>query len=149
MAQNLSRNYIVRVKTPNADEWTPIPSDMIEYESYHIEPSQALDLDSYRNERGYLIRNVLEHTATKIEFNTRRCTDAQWATVWDVISGGFGYGNTAPQERKLRIQYWDPYTDTNKKATCYVPDIELHIRNVDFEKKIINYEPIRIAFIEY
>lgn len=147
MAQNLG-SYIVRVRQADGT-WANIPRDMIEYESYNITPDQALDLDSYRSEKGLLIRNVLDHTATKIEFNTKRCTDKDWKTVWDVISGGFTYNGRAPKERTVRIQYWDPYTDTNPTANCYVPDIELHIRNIDFPNHTVNYEPIRIAFIQY
>ena len=148
MASNLG-SYVVRVYQNATSTWANIPNVMIAYETYKVTPDQMIDLDSYVNEQGKLVRNVLEHTRSKIEFNTPYCNDAQWATVWDVIKGGFGWGGSAVNERKVRIQFYNPLTNTNDKATCYVPDIELTMRNVDFPNKIINYDPIRVAFIEY
>lgn len=144
MANNLG-SYVVRVRKADKSAWVNIPNKMIAYETYKVTPNQMIDLDSYVSETGYLIRNVLDHSRTKIEFNTPYCTDAQWDTVWNVIKQGF----TDSKARKCTIQYFNPLTGTNQTATCYVPDIELTIRNVDFPNKVINYDPIRVAFIQY
>lgn len=138
-------SYIVRVRKADKSGWNNIPRDLIAYEKYQVTPDQRIDLDSHVSETGYLQRNVLDHTRTKIEFETPYINDTQWKSIWDVITAGF----TDAQAQKCTIQYYNPKTNTNDVATCYVPDIELHIRNIDFPNHVINYDPVRIAFIQY
>lgn len=113
------------------------------YEEYKVTPDQMIDLDSYVSETGVLIRNVLSHTRSKIEFNTPYITSTDWNALWSLISTYF----TSASERKVTIQYYDPLTDDYKTANCYVPDVEFTIRNID--NGVINYDGIRVAFIEY
>lgn len=138
-------NYLIRVRKADKSGWQVIPTGLISYETYKATPDQMIDLDSYVAETGVLIRNVLSHTRTKIEFETPYCNDTQWKQLWAIISDGF----TDATARKCRIQYYDNLTDSYKLAWCYVPDVELTIRNVDWANKTINYDPIRVAFIEY
>lgn len=154
MANNLGTS-VVQVYNVTTRAWVDIPPTLIRYETYKITPNQVMDLDSYRGATGQLLRTVLPHTATKIEFETPYMEDKDWKTIWGIISAGFANPGTgrvssgSDLARSCRIRYWDPYTDTRKTAWVYVPDIDLTIRNVDFPNHIVNFEQIRIAFIEY
>lgn len=138
-------SYLIRVRKADKSGWVNIPLALIAYETYKITPNQMIDLDSYVAETGYLIRNVLDHARTKIEFNTPYCNDTQWRELWGIISQGF----TDEKARKCTIQYYNPLKGAYQTATCYVPDVDLTIRNIDMDEHIINYDPIRVAFIEY
>ena len=142
MAYNPS-NGLIRVKDVNTSTYVTIPLKYMRYEEYKVTPQQMIDLDSYVSETGKLIRNVLSHTRTKIEFNTPYISTADWNALWAIISAGF----SDPVARKCRIIYYDPFGDTYRNITCYVPDIEFTIRNIDGTS--VNYGEIRIAFIEY
>lgn len=144
MAYNPS-NGLIRVKDQGTSTYVTIPLKYISYENYKVTPQQMIDLDSYVSETGKLIRNVLSHTRTKIEFTTPYINSKDWAALWAIISAGF----SDALERKCRIIYYDPFEDTYKNITCYVPDIEFTVRNVDETAKVVNYDGIRIAFIEY
>ena len=138
-----SSTGLIQVYNTGTSSYVTIPLKHISYESYKVTPDQMLDLDSYRAETGVLIRNVLSHTATKVEFNTPYITSAQWQTVLTIIKSGY----TDASARKLKLKYYDPETDAYKTGTFYRPDIEYNIRNVD--GNMINYNQIRVAFIEY
>lgn len=136
---------VVAVLNRSSKVYTSIPLGKIRYDTYQTTPNQALDLDSYRAETGVLIRNVLSHTATKIEFNTPSMTNIQWEEVWNIIKAGFNNST----ERKLKLKYYDQMSATYKTGWFYVPDVNFTIRNIDEANGIINYDEIRVAFIEY
>lgn len=136
---------VVAVMNKLSKVYTSIPLDKIRYDTYQTTPNQALDLDSYRAETGVLIRNVLSHTATKIEFNTPSMTNLQWEEVWNIIKAGFNNST----ERKLKLKYYDQMSATYKTGWFYVPDVQFTIRNIDEASGIINYDEVRVAFIEY
>lgn len=142
MAYIASRG-LIRIRDKVNSTWVNIPLRYMRYEEYKVTPDQMIDLDSYVSETGVLIRNVLSHTRSKIEFNTPYITSTDWNTLWSLISTYF----TSASERKVTIQYYDPLTDDYKTANCYVPDVEFTIRNID--NGVINYDGIRVAFIEY
>lgn len=142
MAYIASRG-LIRIRDKVNSTWVSIPLKYMRYEEYKVTPDQMIDLDSYVSETGVLIRNVLSHTRSKIEFNTPYITSTDWNTLWSLISTYF----TSASERKVTIQYYDPLTDDYKTANCYVPDVEFTVRNID--NGIINYDGIRVAFIEY
>lgn len=142
MAYNPSLG-LLRIKNVSTQSYVTVPLKYMRYEEYKVTPNQMIDLDSYVSETGVLIRNVLDHTRSKIEFNTPYITSTDWNALWSIISDGF----SDAKARKCRIIYYDPLSDTYKNATCYVPDVELTIRNID--NGIINYDGIRVAFIEY
>lgn len=135
---------LVQVKNPNNGTFTSIPHGMIRYETYQITPDQMLDLDTFRSETGLLIRNVLSHSATKIEFNTPVTTSTKWNAVLNIIKTGYVDGKA----RRLRLRYYDPETDDYKAGWFYRPDIQYTIRNIETDGTI-NYDEIRVAFIEY
>ena len=124
--------------------YVAIPLDTIRYDTYQITPQQAIDLDSYRSESGTLIRNVVG-SKCKLEYNTPMMDNNKWDAVWDVISAGFNNNN----ERKLKLKYFDTLSGTYKTGWFYVPDVQTPIRSIDEANGIINYNEIRLAFIEY
>lgn len=145
MAYNSSFG-IIRVRDANnTSTWYKIPLKYIKYEEYKVTPQQMIDLDSYVSETGQLIRNVLDHSRTKIEWNTPYITSTEWNTLWSTITSCI----TDAKARKIRIQYYNPLTDSYRTAWAYIPDIEFTVRNVDEAAGVINYDEIRIAFIEY
>ena len=135
---------IVSVLNRSSKVYTSIPLGKIRYETYQITPQQTIDLDSYRSENGNLLRNPVA-TKCKIEFNTPLMTDSEWADVWNIIKAGFN-NNT---ERKLKLRYYDTLSATYKTGYFYVPDVQTTIRSIEEGAGVINYNEIRIAFIEY
>ena len=143
MAYN--NNYgLVQVVTNGTSTYTKIPLKYIRYETYQITPQQTIDLDSYRSENGNLLRNPVA-TKCKLEFNTPLMTDTQWGEIWNIIKAGFN-NNT---ERKLKLKYYDTLSATYKTGYFYVPDVQTTIRNIEEAEGVINYQEIRLAFIEY
>lgn len=135
---------IVAVQNRSTKMYVSIPLGMIRYETYQITPQQTIDLDSYRSENGNLLRNPVA-TKCKLEFNTPLMTDTQWGEIWNIIKAGFN-NNT---ERKLKLRYYDTLSATYKTGYFYVPDVQTTIRNIEEGAGVINYNEIRIAFIEY
>ena len=135
---------IVAVQNRSTKAYVSIPLGMIRYETYQITPQQTIDLDSYRSENGNLLRNPVA-TKCKLEFNTPLMTDTQWAEIWNIIKAGFN-NNT---ERKLKLKYYDTLSATYKTGYFYVPDVQTTIRNIEEGPGVINYQEIRLAFIEY
>ena len=135
---------IVAVQNRSTKAYVSIPLGMIRYETYQITPQQTIDLDSYRSENGNLLRNPVA-TKCKLEFNTPLMTDTQWAEIWNIIKAGFN-NNT---ERKLKLKYYDTLSATYKTGYFYVPDVQTTIRNIEEGPGVINYQEIRLSFIEY
>ena len=117
-----------------------IPLTFMKLESYKSAPDQRQDLDSYRDANGYLHRNVLPHTATKIEFETPYMTMKDFQTLLTGIKNNL----TSSLERKCALTYYDEETNAYKTGTFYMPGtMEYQM----FNKNI--YAPSRFAFIEY
>lgn len=132
------QNYLMRIGG------TALPYDLIQIGSYKATPNQRQDLDSYRDNSGFLHRNTLAHTATKIEFNTVPMTEAQKESLMQIFRSNF----SSEKERKLSANYYDPETSTYKTGTFYMPDIEFQLYTVD-EHGVLWYDSFRVAFIEY
>lgn len=120
-----------------------VPNDLIRYKTYKVTPNQRQDLDSHVMEDGYLRRNVLVHTRTKIEFNLKRIDNTQMNEVMSLIQRNM----INALERKVELTYYDPETDQYNQGTFYVPDPNYTIYSLSRDK--IQYEETRIAFIEY
>lgn len=122
---------------------TALPLRYFRTESYNVTPDQRMDMESGHDTTGYLHRNVVEHTATKIEIETvEELTDVQVGQINRLL--GITSGNL---RRDVRIEYYDPDTDSYKAADCYMPAIKYPIRRAD--SRNVHYMPIRYAFIEY
>lgn len=124
---------------------TVLPLTYMRLESYSCTPNQRMEAKADRSITGLLQRTTVEHTATKIEFETPILTNAQAVALYSMISNHF----TNNLERKLTIYYYDMETDSYKSGDVYVPDIQYTINRIDNSNNIVYYNPIRIAFIEY
>lgn len=132
------------VQVHNGTAYISIPLGYMRYETYQITPQQTIDLDSYRSENGTLLRNPVAVKA-KVEFNTPLMTEANWQSLWAIIKAGFNNST----ERKLKLRYYDTLSATYKTGYFYVPDVVTTIRNIEEATNTINYNEIRVAFIEY
>lgn len=115
------------------------PTSYIFKDSYKSTPNQVMDLDPYRDADGLLHRNVLPHTATKIEFNLK----PMHLREMKVARAFF-----LPRE-KLQVEYWNDEEQEYKTGEFYVPDIPYEYYWIDKEGKDIFYKVTRIALIEY
>ena len=122
-----------------------VPLTTIKYETYKITPDQRLDFNSTRSTDGWLHRNALQHTATKLEYETPPMNSNQQANLMNIFRNAW----TSYAERKCTVEYFDPEINGYKSGTFYMPDIQWIIRNVDNERGLVNYNQCRIAFIEY
>ena len=114
-------------------------------DDYNITPNQRMESEAKRSVTGVLYQTTVEHTATKIEFNTPNMTNTDMNAMMTLFRNNW----TNSLERKLNLQYYDMETDSYKTMNCYMPDIEWKIRNIDNGNPYnINYSETRIAFIE-
>ena len=104
-----------------------------------------MESSANRASTGVLVRNTLSHTASKIEINTVPLTNSEVSAIHTLLTNAF----TDSQERKLDLRYYDPESDSYLTGTFYMPDIDYDIINVDLTKNVIQYNTIRLAFIEY
>ena len=122
---------------------TRISYNYIQYGTYHCTPNQRLDLDSFRDSTGILHRNVLNHTATKITFQTVEMNETTKVTLMNTLNGAF----INSLERKLNIKYYSPDLSIYKNATVYMPDIDFELDRD--ENGVLWYKPFTLTFIEY
>ena len=123
---------------------TTIPTAYIRVDSYKITPNQRLEVSAERDTDGNLIRSTVAHMPTKIEFETPYLFTADVAALMTIITGAY----TSAQERKLSLNYYVPDLNAYQTGDFYVPDISFTIYR-EVSSSILQYEPIRIAFIEY
>lgn len=117
-----------------------IPLTYMKLESYKSAPDQRQDLDSYRDADGVLHRNVLPHTATKIEFETPYLFMSQLQELIQNIRSNF----LTSIARDCTLTYYDEETNSYKTGHFYMPGT---MEYTMYNKQI--YAPCRFAFIEY
>lgn len=123
-----------------------VPLKYIQYSTYKITPDQRQDLDSERVSTGVLVRNVVEHKPSKIEFNTvADLNNNEVAALYSIFSSAF----TNADERELDVEYYVPETNSYNSGTFYMPDSQYPIKQIHEKTNIIIYDAIRYAFIEY
>lgn len=137
--------YLVKlIATDNTK--TEIPLEYIRYSTYKITPNQRLDLDTgLRGLDGVMHRNVVQHEVSKLEFNTPSMTNTKLNVLLTMLRNHW----RDPIQRDVYLEYYDMETDSYKTGHFYIPDITYEIRNIDTARNIINYNEVRIAFIEY
>lgn len=119
------------------------PRKYIQAQSYVV-GRYGQDLDSTRDADGNLQRNALDNFLPKVEFTTvPMLTNTEFSNIMSKISEN--YVNTT--EKKALATIYIPETDSYMTQYVYVPDIEPTMYYAD--EKIINYNPIRFAFIGY
>lgn len=137
--------YLIKLGGSNG---TSLPFKYIKAESYSCTPDQRMEVSANRAVTGVLVRQTVEHTATKIEFETVYMTNTERAALNTLLRTAMT--NTGSiLERKLDLEYYDDETDTYKTGTFYMPDVQYSIYKVDNIHNIITYSPVRYAFIEY
>ena len=124
---------------------TIVPTKLMQPSAYKATPDQRMESKASRDATGYLNRTTVSNVATKIEFETTYITNRELTGLMAIFRANF----TDALQRKITINYYDPETDSYRDAVCYMPDVDYTIYNVDNEKNIITYEPVRFAFIEY
>ena len=135
--------YLLKLIAANGTK-TEISLKYIRYDTYSVERN-VMDLDPTRDLAGQLHRNPLSHTADKVEFETPSMDNTQVQALMSIIRAK--YRN--PLEKDVMLEYYEPESDSYKTGHVYVPDINFKMRNVDSAHNKINYDQIRIAFIEY
>lgn len=124
---------------------TILPNKFAAYSDYTCTPNQRTELDAYRNLNNLLRRDTSENYKTKIEFNTHPMYLPDKIEMQEVFNDGL----LVEKERKYKVTYWNDEENTYKTGEFYMPDIDYKIINVDEENKMILYDKIRIALIEY
>lgn len=132
------QGYLIKLIKGNSSY--TIPLQFIQIETYQASPDQRQDLDSYRDADGLLHRTVLDHTATKIEFETPYLYMSQMQNLIQGIRRHY----TNELAREVYAEYYDEETDSYKTGTFYLPGTMTYKM---FNKQI--YAPSRFAFIEY
>lgn len=97
---------------------TKFPSKWIFADSYSVTP-HVLDLDSTRNTKGKLQRNVLDHKSVTVTFQTVPMKLSEYEEMWAFIRGKY----TDAKEKKLRLGYYDFETGSIKTTDAYIPDV--------------------------
>lgn len=117
-----------------------IPLEIMKYGSYESSPAQRQDLDSYRDANGLLHRTVLDHVATKVEFETIPMSEHDFRGFMDSLVAQYTNG----PERKVTLIYYEEEYGQYKTGTFYLPGtITVNWLN----KEVV--DSCRIAFIEY
>lgn len=132
--------YLIKVGTYT------IPLSIIRAETYSAYKS-VTDLDSYVDGNAVLHRNVCEHIAHKIEFETiPLLTNTQFADFMSNLYSQMA-SDQEKLERKVSVTAYIPETDDYITQDMYIPDIKPEIYFADANK--IQYNQVRIAFIAY
>ena len=120
-----------------------IQNKYISLTSYVSTPNQRQDLDSYQDNWGKLHRNTLDHTRSKLEWNTPPLFERELLSLQNILNSGI----INSKERKLKIIHYCFDTHTYEQGEFYMPDITftpLLIRNGE-----VLMDKVRLAFIEY
>lgn len=135
--------YFVKVIRASDNTAVPIPNKYISLTSYVSTPNQRQDLDSYQDNLGKLHRNTLDHTRSKLEWNTPPLFERELLSLQNILNSGI----INAKERKLKITHYCFDTHTYEQGEFYMPDITftpLLIRNGE-----VIMDKVRLAFIEY
>ena len=135
--------YFVKVIRASDNTAVPIPNKYISLTSYVSTPNQRQDLDSYQDNLGKLHRNTLDHTRSKLEWNTPPLFERELLSLQNILNSGI----INAKERKLKIIHYCFDTHTYEQGEFYIPDITftpLLIRNGE-----VLMDKVRLAFIEY
>ena len=132
--------YLIKI---GGSEGTTLPMKYVKAEAYTITPNQRMESEAKRSVTGVLYRTTVEHTASKIEFNTPVLKNSDMNAMMALFRDAW----TSTIERKLTLEYYDMETDSYKTGEFYMPDIKFEIMRI--EGNTIYYNETRIAFIEY
>lgn len=114
-------------------------------QTYKVTPNQRSDLDDYTDANGLLHINVLSHTSTKIELNTK----PMWTSDWEEMMALFKANYSNELERRIELEYYDQESGEYKVGDFYVPDFTPEILLVKRENNKYLVNACRFAFIEF
>ena len=134
--------YLIKV-LGNTD--AEVPLNRIKLASYKTTPSQRMESEAGRAVTGLLHRTTVEHTSTKIEFETPPMTNTELQEFLSIFRDRW----SNELERRLDIMYYNEEEDDYILADVYMPDIEYLISRIDTTTNTIYYDSFRVAFIEY
>lgn len=135
------QGWLIKVGNPLVE----IPTTMIEAESYKVTPDQRMEESAERDTTGYLWRDTVRNTPTKIEFNTPPANNTQVSNLNSILRTAF----TVTSQRKLPVAFYDPEENCYKTCDAYMPDVQYPMHMIDSTAKTILYDQIRYAFIGY
>lgn len=115
----------------------------IEMGTYQVTPHQRTEIDAYRNGLNHLIREVAEHTTTKIEFRTALLSDSQMTEFLQALKKNY----TIESERKVSATYFDVEDGDYKSGVFYIPDYTPSV--LSWDGSFLTYDHMRLALIEY
>ena len=116
------KGYLVKVGNSN------IPTKYIAESSYYATPAQRQDLDSFRDNKGRLHRDVVENMPSKVEFKLMAGLSEE--QVNEVVS--IFYRNyTVRAERKALISFYDPSTGQYCEEYMYLKDTKYQLDYID------------------
>ena len=135
--------YLIKVG-PSGSE-VEIPLKYMRAETYQVTPNQRLEWSAERDVTGVLHRETTANMPPKIEFSTPLMTNSDINALNTILSTAY----SVAAERKLRVTYYDPESDSYKSHDCYMPDVHYEMRMVDTVNNVIHYNELRYAFIGY
>lgn len=118
----------------------PIPLDYMALGTYKTAPMQRQDNDSYVDADGYLHRNPMPHTRSKLEFETPYLSVRDFRKLVNGIIANY----TVAIERKVHLTYYNEEYDRYDEGDFYLPGT---VEFLYYNKEIM--DKCRIAFIEY
>ena len=124
---------------------TVLPMEYISVGSYNSTPNQRMESKADRSVTGFMHRTTVDHTATKIEFETPNIDNKQLAELNALINGNM----SNVHQRNITLYYYDQETDSYRTGNFYMPDVKYNIDHIETAINTIIYKPVRYAFIEY
>lgn len=131
--------YLIKSASSN----TYFPERLIVAGSYEVVPDRRQDKDPTRDLNGILHRAVVSAKPSTIKFDTRELHAADVAEIHTFLSACLVNG----PERKVRITFWNPDSDSYKTEYMYLPDLTYTI--VCHTNSDIVYAPMTLEFIGY
>lgn len=122
-----------------------LPMAYMKVDSYKVEPNKRLDLDSFQDQLGVLNRNVLEHTATKAEWQSPPMKYDKFRVMMNFFHSNY----SSVKERKVNCQYYDFETDSYKDGVFYMPDYAVQVYYAEPSKRDFMVREVTFKIIEY
>lgn len=126
----------------------PFPREYILGSTYKTGPNRRQDLDSHQNANGELIRTVVSHRRSTVSFqidSKTGLTNTDLQIVQTLLRNAF----ISEDERKLTLKFYADDVGDYQTGVFYMPNPEYQINRIDYENKVIYYDPVTLEFIEY
>lgn len=123
-----------------------IPTKYIAIASYYATPMQRQDLDSFRDNKGILHRDVVENMPSKVEFKLRAGLSEE--EVREVTSI-FDRNYTVRAERKALVEFYDLSTGMYCQEYMYLKDPKYQLDYIDEETGMPYYKEIQYILTGY